>query len=39
VDVPFHNELRLFIGEGPLFGDIDIGSSRTENYSCVGAGI
>jgi len=31
VDVPFHNELRLFIGEGPLIGDIDIGSSRTEN--------
>jgi hypothetical protein len=31
VDVPFHNELRLFIGEGPLFDDIDIGSSTTEN--------
>ena len=31
MDVPFHNELRLFIGEGPLFGDMDIGSSRTEN--------
>jgi hypothetical protein len=31
VDVPFHNELRLFIGEGPLIGDVDIGSSRTEN--------
>ena len=29
VDVPFHNELRLFIGEGPLLGDMDIGSSRT----------
>jgi hypothetical protein len=30
VDVPFHNELRLFIGEGPLLGDMDIGSSRTQ---------
>ena len=29
VDVPFHNDLRLFIGEGPLIGDMDIGSSRT----------
>ena len=28
MDVPFHNELRLFIGEGPLLGDMDIGSSR-----------
>src|SRR5262249_60250063 len=30
VDVPCHNELRLFIGEGPLFGDVDIGSSKRE---------
>ena len=30
VDVPFHNELRLFIGEGPLLGDMDIGSSKTQ---------
>jgi len=37
VDVPFHNELRLFIGEGPLFGDMNIGSSTTEKllpYRC-----
>ena len=36
VDVPFHNELRLFIGEGPLFGDIDIGSSRTKKLLLYG---
>ena len=39
VDVPFHNELRLFIGEGPLFGDLDIGSSGRRTYSSTGAGI
>jgi hypothetical protein len=39
VDVPFHNELRLFIGEGPLLGDLDIGSSGRRTYSSTGAGI
>jgi hypothetical protein len=38
VDVPFHNELRLFIGEGPLFGDLDFGSSGSRTYSSTGAG-
>ena len=39
VDVPFHNELRLFIGEGPLFGDIDMGPLRRRSYSPTAAGI
>ena len=39
MDVLFHNELRLFIGEGPLFGDLDIGSSGRRTYSSTGAGI
>ena len=28
--VPFHNEVRVSMGEGPLIDDMDIGSSRTE---------
>src|SRR5262245_57997571 len=39
VDVPFHNELRLFIGEGPLFGDIDSGPLGSRTYSSTGAEI
>ena len=34
--VPFHNEVRVSIGEGPLIDDMDIGSSRTEKLLLCG---